>query len=189
MLVGLIVTAIFVYLNSGRATLTAQPKQPTFSFDTTKAPGWWSPGNYSSTAEDAKNYQGDTKLPVASINAFKGAQGNTQDACFVIASYQEGTVDSAAMLANKTKPSDDTSTDTSTYVPTGTSEETIQTHEGAKTYSLHQYDLKSPTPVQRGNAFGYVQLSKGYVQITSICPTAEDLADTEEALNAISLNL
>lgn len=178
-------TAALLYWNNTRTFHTSSEQKPTFSFDVSKSPGWWSPGNYSSTAEDAKNYKGSEGLPISSLNAFNGKKGDTNDQCFVMASYEAGTVNIQAALKKKNMPLG--SSDSYTFI--GTTQHTMQTPEGTKEYTMYQYDLVSSTPSQRGNEFGFFQLKDGYVRMTGICPTPDTLVANETALSAISLKL
>jgi len=183
-LIAAMLTAGVLYWNNTYSTKPADEKKPTFSFDASKSPGWWSPGNYSSTKEDLMNYKGEASLPVSSLNAFKGEKGDTTDQCFVTASYQPGTIDIEKKLAQKTVAIDSSSS----YKFLGTRPQTIRTPEGTKEYSINQYDLVTQTPSQYGNEFGFIQLKEGYISVTGVCPTADMLTANETALNAIRLN-
>jgi cytoskeletal protein RodZ len=184
LLVAVITAGALLYWHHTYTIQKASEQKPTFTFDTSQSPGWWSPGNYSSTEEDAKTYKGDAGLPVSNINAFKGKKGDTTDQCFVMASYQLGSIDVEATLKQKTLPVDSSSS----YHLIDTKQHTIRTPEGNKEYSLYQYKLVTPTPSQYGNEFAFIPLSSGYIRITGICPTAELLASAETALEAISLH-
>ena len=53
----------------------------------------------------------------------------------------------------------------------------MDTPEGSKELTLSQYDLQGAEgeKMLRGAAFGYVDLSKSYIEVRAYCDTAEDL--------------
>lgn len=190
--------ALFILGIAGLITLT--PKQTgqtttnsySFTFDTAKSPGWWAPGGYMTTQADIDNPDRvDTEpLPIASINAFQGEQGKTTGGCFVMAFSQRGTIDVAAQVKDRKEALILGQEKSASVDAVGDAQLTLETPEGAKEYTLYQYDLNlgENTKVQRGNGFGFIQLKDVYVEVRAICPIADMLPSTHSGLSAIRLN-
>jgi hypothetical protein len=187
-----ILGALFV-LNSNQILLAVGVTQPTpaFSFNESKASGWWAAENYNSqvSMSKEKDYQGDEpidKLSVASMNVFKGKKGDNATACFVMFSYYDYKTDIARLKAEKdagTRQGD------SEFQNVGDVQSTISTPEGVKSYTLTKYELSGPGTENsmKGMSYGWVELDKGYIQVSGVCPTAVELGDTVQISEAVSL--
>ena len=170
-------------------TVKTEVPAPSFSFDTSKAPGWWTPGNYETSDADLdQKTDADIPLPIASINAFTGKQGEVKDACFVMAFYHDGQVDIPTVLEERKTGMIQGSSDVASVQAIATTQQTMQTPKGIKEYTYHQFDLNLPGQnIQKGNAFGFITLEKSYIEIRGVCPTAEMLTTTIPAIESISL--
>ena len=161
--------------------------KPSFAFDHSKAPGWWSAGN---NWPDIKDFTGDqvtaTDLPVADIAVHHGTETKPDSSCFVMAFYQKGSVDLASELKKRETGMQSAGENPKLLTQVGTSMLSINTPEGAKEYTLYKYNLDMPQ-TQKGNAFGFIPLTSGYIEVRSVCPTAEQLAITLPALTAVAL--
>jgi len=179
--VAVLLAVIFFFValyGQGQQLTSSASAAPAFSFDTQKAPGWWTPGNYNASADEA--------APIASITAFQGEKGATTNSCFVMAFYQKGDIDAASELQAR-KDGLVIGDAKATIEMLGASQQTMQTPEGLKEYTLHQFNLLTASQVQKGNEFGFIKLSDSYIELRGICPTGDMLAATVPALNALSL--
>ena len=178
---------LFLFWNYSSTTKADEIRKPSFSFDIAASPGWWSRGNNWPNIND---YTGDqipkAELPVADINVSKGAQDRPGE-CFVMAFYNKGSVDINATLKQRESGMVLGEKDPSILKQVAVVTQRIETPEGTKEYSLYQYDLDKPQ-VQRGNEFGIIPLSDGYIEVRGICATADQLQSTFSAVSAIKLN-
>lgn len=182
---GMVVAGVLIWQSQTTPTDQASTK-PSFAFNSAKAPGWWSGGN---NWPDINDFTGDqvtaAELPVADIMITKGSQEKPGN-CFVMAFYQNGAINIPETLEKRRSgmvPADKSS-DILTQVAAPL--RTMLTPEGTKEFQYYQYDLDLPQ-VQRGNAFGFIPLSNGYVEVRGICSVADELPTTHEALTALSL--
>ena len=165
------------------------PKAPVFSFDTATAPGWWSTENYNSqaSADDNDKASGSVeKLPVASINIFKGKKGDTTTACFVMYSYYNYKADLETLPSQKMKNSNASDNN---IRKVGALDVSMKTPAGTKSYILNTYERVGPDSVDsmKGEGYGTVDLGDGYVTVNAVCPIVDDLATTTSAIGAASL--
>ena len=65
----------------------------------------------------------------------------------------------------------------------------MDTPEGSKNYKLHYYDYggKSSDLTKHGNAIGYVSLTRGHIEVRSICTETSQLDETLPILQAVRL--
>lgn len=160
---------------------------PIFSFDQSKAPDWWSGGNSSpelSETEESQRIDQDP-LPAASITAFQGTM-QTPGACFIMAFYNDNKTDLAQLLKDRESGMIVGQSDPSVLKQIDSTRHSIETFQGTKDYTLSRYDLDL-AQVQRGNAFGFIEMSDGYIEIRAVCKTAEDLETIAPGLAALSL--
>jgi len=111
-----------------------------------------------------------------------------QDGCFTSVQHKAGTVDIAAALH---KRQDSLAGDGYTVTPGKTLTLTVQTPTGLLHYPLYQSSVTTPTgasKVMGGQEFGYLQLSKGYLEVWGYCNTAAQLPATLSALQAIKFD-
>lgn len=144
-----------------KADAPASKSKSPFSF--TGAPGW------------RKGPSNSTSLALFHDNG-----------CFVSAEYKAGTVDKDAEL-EKTHSSltEMGYTDTLTASPTVS----IQIGEEERRYQLNQFTVTgegSAGEIQRGQEFGYIQLTDGHVKVSGYCNTSNQLPHTVPALKAMN---
>lgn len=183
---GAIAAGLLIWQSQNTTTGQASSDKPSFAFDASKAPGWWSGGN---NWPDIHDYTGDqvtaADLPVADIFVTKGTQEAPGD-CFVMAFYQKGAINIPETLDKRRSGMIPADKSPDILTQTAAPLRTIDTPEGAKEYQYYQYDLDLPQ-IQRGNAFGFIPLSDGYIEVRGICALADQLPTTQQALTAIKL--
>lgn len=163
-------------------------QKPAFSFNSSKATGWWTGGSMSGTdnISDARK-NGAQNLPSASIAIAQGTS-NAPGACFVMFFYQKGAIDADIVLetmkADATKGHEGLS-----LKEIGTKQPTVKTFEGEKNYILHQYNLVGAPGegIARGVEFGYLPLGEGYIEVRGYCEAADQLIDTLPVFHAVEL--
>lgn len=119
-----------------------------------------------------------------SMALFQNGQG-----CFASVEYKKGMVDVAAER-EKQQSNDAKVGVTSTQI--GSLAVTLQSDDGQKQYQLHQYSASGEVAGQKikgGQAFGYLQLTDGYLEVEAHCDTADQLPSTIPALRAIKLTI
>lgn len=185
-LVALIVDGSFQYYRSTHTP--ARNTHFSFSFDGTKAPGWWSGTDNWPSVQQQGGDQATIKNPT--IVQMSVAQGSPTKpgACFVMYFYKKGSINIGNTLndmkASVTKGDAGLVLDESNAITL-----TINTFEGTKRLQLHQYSLSgSPgNTTTRGIEFGLAQLGDGYIEIRGYCEIAAQIDDTLPALNSVSL--
>lgn len=152
------------------------PKPPIFVFESTLAPGWVSEGNIN--PQDSVKGQYETsqikKLPVASLAVLQRESEESKN-CFVAFSYFDYPEDSEKLQKNI---EEQTASDKTLIVKKlEPYRSKLDTPEGKKEFTLHQYDLQSTKgeKMLRGAAHGYIELNKAYIEIRAYCDTAQDL--------------
>jgi hypothetical protein len=191
--------------------------KPHFVFDKEKFPDWATVGNVYADPHDAtNNFQQDKDdLPVSSIivaqckaasdcsnlvdrckpqdngdskECQQLTQYTTDGHCFVLAFYNERKIDPDQEV---TKYIEHNSTlGGVTAAEAGIKNLTMDTPDGNKGYRLHYYDYESTTAatIQRhGNAIGYVALTNGHIEVSSMCSETHQIDETLSALSSISL--
>ncbi len=146
---------------------TSVSRQPLFSFDANKAPGWW---------------QGATNR--TSMAVFDKDQTH---ACFVSAEYKKGTVDVDTEI-NKINADLTQSGNGYTVTPLGSQTLELSINSTPQQYELKQSSVTTPEGAEKvkgGQEFGFVQLSKGYIKVMGYCDTPEQLPGTLASLQAI----
>ncbi len=188
-----VVLGVLLVLNLNKAPLASGVKDPApvFTFNGSKAPGWWAVKNYNSQASTSteSEYQGSEpidKLPIASINVNKGKDGEYATACFVMFTYYDYRTDIAKLKAEKDAG---TTQGESKFQNVGDMQSTISTPEGIKSYTLTKYELSGPGTENsmKGMSYGWVELNDGYIQVSGVCPTETELDDTAHISEAVSL--
>lgn len=175
-----------MYWNSQKQSDVPAVDKPSFHFDAAKAPGWWSAGNnWPDAAAFTGNQIDKSEIPIADINVHHGTQSKPGNGCFVMAFYQKGSIDEAAVLQKREAGMTAARDKTDSLKQVATSTQTLSTYEGVKDYTLHQYNLDVPQ-VQKGNAFGFAPLSNGYIEVRAICPTAGLLPTVLPVLSVLS---
>ncbi len=159
---------------------------PVFSFNKAVAPGWWNTENYNNQAD--KDYNGDEpieKLPVARMNVFKGTKGDGATACFVMYEYYNYTVDTSA-LYDKAKPASSADIQVERL---DDSQASLNTPDGNKSFVLHNYETSGTGSENsmKGTSYGFIPLNDGYIEISGVCPTGDELSDTISVMSAVSL--
>lgn len=112
------------------------------------------------------------------------------DGCFVSVEYKKGTLDATAELQKilDSHKNSGYTISTDEIVPMS-----MLTNAGQKEYQLHKYLIDSngataESKLMGGNAFGYVALSNGYIEIEGYCNTVEQLTVAIPALQALKFN-
>lgn len=161
---------------------------PGFVFDETKAEGWWATDNYNARASAGDDYQGTDpieKLPVATINVFKGEKGSDETACFVMFAYYAISADVIKLKNDK-----DAEVAASTTMQKVGEVSTIITVLGSsQSVTMANYELIGPESQDsmRGMGYGWVNAGKGYISISSVCPTAGELEAATSPIPAVKL--
>ncbi len=183
-------TIVFI-LNSNQILQAAgiTKSAPVFIFNDSKVPGWWAADNYNSReSTDPQNYEGSepiNTLPVASMNIFKGNKGEHKTACFVMFSYYDYKVD--VVQLKKDKQSEVSASTTMKGIGEDTT--SIILLGETKNLTLMNYELIGPDAenAMKGMSYGWVDLKDGYVSVSGVCPTSDELGDTMSVITAISL--
>lgn len=171
--------------------------KPTFMVDETKFSGWWTEGN---TWPDTKDFTGSQSekdsVPISSLAIYQckfesQCENPEKDTlgghCFVMLSYQNQSIDPEAAVTEKIKYN--SSFGNMTIREVGVETLTMNTLKGDVEYQLHEYDYESKggNAVLRGNAFGYVSLGDGHIEVQSVCAEASQLGETLPVLQAVRL--
>lgn len=191
--------------------------KPKFIFATAKFPDWATTGNNWVNPKDITDYGGSPKddLPIADIsvqqcktgsrcsdlvekcrpwhddkntNCKALSQGTMNSPCFVMAFYNNKIIDSEQAVTaylDHQKSFDNFTT----VKEAGSRTLTMDTPEGSKNYKLHYYDYggKSSDLTKHGNAIGYVSLTRGHIEVRSICTETSQLDETLPILQAVRL--
>ena len=187
-LIGLGVTYILNSTQILRAVGLSKPA-PVFVFNESKAPGWWAAENYNSRdSTKPDKYEGSEpieKLPVASMNVFKGEKGQYKTACFILSSYYDYKTDTAQLSKNK---EDEVRASTSMR-KIGDSNVSINMFGEPKSFTMKNYELVGPDAenAMKGMSYGWIEAGDGYVGVNSVCPTASELDETSAVIGALSL--
>lgn len=189
-IVALVGIGVLVTLNMKQAVNDTDVSSvaPTFHFDQSAAPGWWNTENYNNQAssdDDSLGSEVTQKLPVARMSIFKGAKGDGATACFVMYAYYNYAADLDVLRGNNKE----VNTAGTNVQQLEDAELSIDTPDGKVSYTLHQYALSGPDRKNsmNGTSYGFVDLNDGYIQISGVCPTGDDLSDAMSVMSAVSL--
>lgn len=197
-LVAMVGTAAWIWYQEAQFTPTTQQNAHSikFVYDNEKTPGWWTAGNRhpEPNAMDA-NTPEDVELPVADMslhqckvaNKCSNFEHDTVGAhCFVSTSYMEGAIQPDKAISDMISQNEEWGV---TVNQVATTPLTMNTPEGDKSYTLHQFDYirSGGEKLKQGNAQGYIPLSTGYIDIRAVCDEAGQLNEATPALDAISL--
>jgi hypothetical protein len=163
--------------------------KPSFHYDSAKSPGWYSGGNRWPNLDDYEGGQvTEDDLEVASISVSKGEQGKPSD-CFVNYFYWDKPIDDPVIALQKMKAFTIGESKTLTLEDSATHVVSIDTPDGTKEFQLHQYTLAGQGSEQlaKGAQFGYIPVSKGYIEIRGYCNESSQLAATLPAVQSVSL--
>lgn len=161
---------------------------PIFTFNESKAPGWWAGDNYNNQASAKKDNQGTEpldKLATAGMTVLKGEKGEYKTACFVMFSYYDYKVDIEEMKADQKR--DYAANESAKNM----SENTVSMNLFGKdtNFTLTNYGLigTGAENAMTGMGYGWVEAGDGYVSVSTVCPTADELKDTVPLVGAMSL--
>lgn len=115
---------------------------------------------------------------------------NSSHACFVMLEYISGSVDADSEI-NKINAELTKHGENYAITPLDTKKLELHTTAGPVGYELRQSSVTTPpgsSKVKGGQAFGYIQLSDGYVEIKGYCDTPEQLGSIMPALEAIKFD-
>jgi len=169
----LMITSVAIFVTRDHTEASSQPKSNTnkavqspFSFDASKAAGW---------------YQGPA-------NASSMAIFSNDQSCWVSLERKTGTVDEAAELQKSLA----TLTGSGyTVEQKDTLQFTLAATSGSKPYRLYQHDVSgqgSAGQLYGGQQLGYVQFSDGSVFIQGYCNTFAQLPAITPVLQAVKFN-
>ena len=187
--IGVLILAagVFIALNAKQVLLAVgvSSKPPVFSFDESAAPGWWNTANYNNQANETNGDEAIEKSPVARMNVFKGTKGDGATACFVMYEYYNYAADTDE-LYDKAKPAGAADI---TVERLEDSKASIKTPDGDKILTLVNYATSGPGAENsmKGTSYGFLTLSDGYVRISGVCPSGEELNEATKAVSAVSL--
>ena len=171
-----------------QAVARTNTQQAAFSFDTAKAPTWYSAGNNWPSGEDVS--QGSNEpLPRVNMNISSGTS-QKPGTCFAMFFYKVGKANET-MALNDLKLNSIKGLSNIAFDETDVSPLEITTSEGVKKYNLHQFAFSGAgsASMAKGVQRGYVQLKAGYIEIQGICEQADQLQSTVPAIQAVSFNL
>lgn len=167
--------------------------EPVFSFDESKADGWWGSKNSNQQSVAGSDYSGKEprdKLPTADISVHHVTADKVaeKDGCFVLFSYYNYPLDNVAD-AFKAYEDKKTNLDDKAKLETiGTLDKTLATYEGAVSFELRQYDLSVPgNDVLSGYEVGFANTNEGHIKTEGVCKAASDLPLTLPAIDAVTL--
>ena len=112
---------------------------------------------------------------------------NSHD-CFVSAQHDAGSVDIPIQLEKQRKLMTDAGY---TFTELPTIPMTIQTSSGQLAYDLYQFAADAPAnadPIMKGQAYGYIPLTNGYIKVFTDCNTPEQLPSTITAFQSLLFN-
>lgn len=186
----LIVLSVLFALNSSQIlrAFGVSKSAPIFTFSESKAPGWWAAENYNSRASADENYEGDEpvdKLPVASMNIFKGKEGEYRTDCFVMFSYYDYKADTAQLKKDK----ENQTSASMSMKNIGEDTLSIEVFGAPKSFTLTKYELSGPDAenAMKGMSYGWIDLDDGYISVSGVCPTGSEFDDTLVMISAMSL--
>ena len=162
---------------------------PIFTFDQSRATGWWAADNYnSSDSTEPDTYEGTEpieKLPVASMNVFKGKKGEYATACFVMLSYYDYKADVVQLKKDK----ENEVLASTSMKKIGEDTVSVNVLGAEKSVALTKYELVGPDAenAMKGMSYGWADTGNGYLSVSGVCPTAVELDDTLSAASAVSL--
>lgn len=167
--------------------------EPVFSFDESKAEGWWSSGNSNQQMVAGNDYNGIEprhKLPTADISVHHVTADHKaeKDGCFALFSYfnyRRDDIDGAykEYESKKTELHDNAQLE-----KLGTSQQTLASHEGPVSFELRQYDLSVPgSDILSGYQVGFANTTNGSIKVEGVCKSAKDLALTLPVIDAVQL--
>ncbi len=170
-----------------------QPPVPFFSFQNEQATGWWGGTNGNPRASTTEDYLGEIpreKLGVAytTILHGEGEGKSASDNCFLMYSYYDYAHENLAGEYEAYERAK-TSFGDAALTRTNTTQQTIATFEGERSYELRQYALDGTSVKDslKGYEIGYVKMDNGYIRIEGVCATAEQLTETLRVLPSVQL--
>jgi hypothetical protein len=183
------VGVMFIITNNRELVKTAEVSdKPAFHYDRATSPGWYGGVNNWPNMDD---YTGDQiakdDLPVVSTTVSQGESGKPSD-CFVNYFYWDKQIDPVVALEEMKKFT--VGAGDALYLETITTHTiSMDTPEGVKEFQLHQYNLagSGSDQVAKGAEFGFVPLSKGYIDIRGYCNQSSQLSTTLPAILSVSL--
>ncbi len=184
----LLSTLLALNMSQALQFIGAEKPVPVLAFDASKAPGWWATKNYNTQASVTEDYEGTEpidKLPVATINVFKGQEGEYATACFVMFAYYDYAVDVDQLKKDKENGySKDMSGKN-----IGEDTASVDVLGEAKSFTLTKYEFIGPDSenAMKGMSYGWVGLDKGHISVSGVCPTGAELDETLPMISAVSL--
>lgn len=146
------------------------------------------PSNFSLKAASSLDWSVTAGLPSEPGNANFFQAANKNGTCLITIFHRKGAIN----VATKVKQNE------ASFVKDGysikqvdTKTLTLKTATGPRQYELHQYHVTGDGigwKMNPGQEFGYIPLSKGYLDVRGYCDSVEQLQATIPALRAIKFN-
>ena len=169
MLIIIAVSCIAYFIHSKAAAPVQKPVAEQSMFEFTGAEGW---------------RKGPTNA--TSMALFSPTNDDGTSECFTSIEYKTGIIDVPAELE---KQQTSVASSGATISPINTQATFIGTNAGQKPYETHYYTIRGgDEQLMGGLGLGYLQFSKGFVEVESHCNTAEQLPSTVPAVQAYSIN-
>lgn len=160
---------------------------PYFSFDASKAPGWFDTMNASTkgmTITEENQF-----LPYASFTIAEGESSNNpkQNGCFII--YYLFDASTTIEARDKYRHRFDNVPGSGIQMEeVGVVQAFIATPEGLKSFDIHkQHYINNSEPIMEGGATGYVPLASGFIEIQAICRTIEQIEGVVPIVSSVEL--
>lgn len=180
------VAAYNIFMNN--PTTNKAVSSASFDFDESKAPGWWAGDNINPNVSDGSQTSTSNEPDATRVIA-QGTKEAPTGNCFVMYSYwANDSKDPAQVLSETTAPSDPSTQGLFTLKQTNTESLRMNISGSDTPFQLHQYDKSSPdnTGMSNGEEYAIIKAGTGYIKITGVCKTAEELAVTLPVFSAVS---
>ena len=160
---------------------------PRFELKSDLPRGWFTTGN--AAMYGPNSYSSDQDVPKVAFSVLEGesVKKPKQNGCFTSFYFIENKqVDIKAELYEHEHPKFDGG---NTFDKLPTLSQTIDTYDGPKNMEIYQYKINhaSTEYMMDGLQLGWLNLSNGYIYMTSVCRTAQDLAKLTPILEQIEL--
>lgn len=180
---------VFAYkLISHHASADKVVSTASFTFDESKAPGWWAGDNINpDTSAQAQN---DTsKMPAATRVVAQGTRAQPTGNCFIMYSYWANDPKNPNQVLNEITAPSDTSTQGSFRLePTKTENLSMKISKSDTPFQLHQYNKVIPdaAAMSSGEEYAVIEAGTGYIKIMGVCKTAQELSITLPVFSGVS---
>lgn len=197
LIIGAVVIALAILLVGGYFAFSfffmkADPKNPEnlhpyFSFDASKAPGWFDGMN--SSSKGAVVTEDTPFAPKVSFTIMEGESPTNpkQNGCFIMYFLFDASTSIEAREQYKHRFDDVPQSGVQTE-ETGIVRASLVTPEGTKSFDLHQqHYVNNSEPIMEGGATGYVSLTDGFIEVQAICKTIGDIPGITAIIPSVTL--